>query len=65
MVGHGTTTYTLDYGWGNRILAEETLTGTIAYLYGHDCLGQYDDAEKEWLYYLNDASGYVRQGTDA
>jgi YD repeat-containing protein len=64
VVGQGTTTYTLDYGRGNRILAEETITGAITYLYGHDCLGQYDSAEDEWLYYLNDATGYVRQGAD-
>jgi hypothetical protein len=63
-VGHGTTTYTLDYGRGNRILAEETVTGTLLYLYGRDCLGQYEGAEDEWLYYLNDATGYVRQGAD-
>jgi YD repeat-containing protein len=65
VVGHGTTTYTLDYGRGNRILAEETVTGTLLYLYGRDCLGQYEGAEDEWLYYLNDATGYVRQGADA
>jgi hypothetical protein len=64
VVGQGTTTYTVDYAAGNRILAEETITGAITYLYGHDCLGQYDDAEDEWLYYLNDATGYVRQGAD-
>jgi YD repeat-containing protein len=64
VVGHGTTTYTLDYAQGNRILAEETITGAITYLYGHDCLGQYDSAEDEWLYYLNDGIGYVRQGAD-
>jgi YD repeat-containing protein len=64
VVGHSTTTYTLDYGRGNRVLAEETVSGTLLYLYGHDCLGQYDDAEDEWLYYLNDAIGYVRQGAD-
>jgi len=64
VVGHGTTTYTLDYGRGNRILAEETVTGTLLYLYGRDCLGQYEGAEDEWLYYLNDATGYVRQGAD-
>ena len=64
VVGHGTTTYTLDYGRGNRILAEETVTGTLLYLYGRDCLGQYEGAEDEWLYYLNDATGYMRQGAD-
>jgi len=64
VVGHGTTTYTLDYGRGNRILAEETVTSTLLYLYGRDCLGQYEGAEDEWLYYLNDATGYVRQGAD-
>jgi hypothetical protein len=64
VVGHGTTTYTVDYAAGNRILAEATLTGTLLYLYGHDCLGQYDSVEDEWLYYLNDAIGYVRQGAD-
>jgi hypothetical protein len=75
VVGHGTTTlrqaqgrlYTLDYGQGNRVLAEETVNGTLLYLYGHDCLGQFEDtdAEDEWLYYLNDGIGYVRQGADA
>jgi hypothetical protein len=53
---------TLDYAAGNRILAERTITGTTLYLYGHDCLGEYTD---HWLYYLPDASGYVRQGTDS
>ena len=63
-MGQGTTTYTLDFGRGNRILAETMPTSTVTYLYGHDCLGQYDSAEDEWLYYLNDATGYVRQGAD-
>ncbi|MBD3388173.1 MAG: hypothetical protein GF414_04600, partial [Candidatus Altiarchaeales archaeon] len=63
VVGQGTTTYTLDYVGGNRILAEETLTGTTYYLYGHDCLGEQRDGE--WLYYLSDVEGYVRQGTDS
>jgi hypothetical protein len=62
VVGRGATTYTLDLADGNRILAEQTLTGTTLYLYGHDCLGKYTD---HWLYYLPDASGYVRQGTDS
>jgi hypothetical protein len=62
VVGRGATTYTLDYAADNRILAEKTLTGTTLYLYGHDCLGEYTNA---WLYYLPDASGYVRQGTDS
>jgi len=64
VVGRGTTTYTLDYAAGSRILAEYTVTGTTLYLYGHDCLGQFDDADDEWLYYLADGSGYVRQGVD-
>jgi hypothetical protein len=62
VVGQGTTTYTLDYARGNRILAETTPTSTVTYLYGHDCLGEFRD--QEWLYYLNDGIGYVRQGTD-
>jgi hypothetical protein len=53
----------LDYAGGNRILAEETLTGTTYYLYGHDCLGEQRDGE--WLYYLSDVEGYVRQGMDS
>lgn len=61
VVGQGTTTYTVDYGGGYRVLAEETVTGTLLYLYGRECLGQ-DDGE--WLYYLDDATGYVRQGTN-
>jgi hypothetical protein len=41
-------------------------TSTVAYLYGHDCLGESRDDEpalsgaEGWLYYLNDATGYVR-----
>jgi YD repeat-containing protein len=62
VIGRGATTYTLDYATDNRILAEKTITGTTLYLYGHDCLGEYTNA---WLYYLPDASGYVRQGTDS
>ncbi len=62
VVGHGTTTYTLDYAAGNRVLAEATGDGTVHYLYGRDCLGELRD--DDWLYYLNDASGYVRQGAD-
>ena len=61
--GYGTTLYTLDYAAGNRILAETTPTSTVSYLYGHDCLGE--QREGEWLYYLHDAEGYVRQGADA
>jgi peptidoglycan/xylan/chitin deacetylase (PgdA/CDA1 family) len=37
-------------------------TSTVTYLYGHDCLGESRD--DEWLYYLNDGIGYVRQGAD-
>jgi hypothetical protein len=62
VVGQGTTTVTLDYAAGSRILAEGTITGTTLYLYGHDCLGELRD--DEWLYYLNDAEGLVRQGAD-
>jgi hypothetical protein len=62
VVGHGTTTYTLDYGRGNHILAETMPASTVMYLYGHDCLGELRD--DEWLYYLNDGVGYVRQGAD-
>ena len=52
-----------------RILAETSLTETVLYLYGDDCLGEVRDAEQ--LYYLHDAAGsfaaggYVRQGADA
>ena len=68
VVGYGTTTVTLDYAAGNRILAEETLTGTPRYLYpatslragGHDCLGELRDGA--WLYYLPDAPGRGRPG---
>jgi YD repeat-containing protein len=63
VVGHGTTTVTLDYAAGNQILAETTLTGTVQYLYGRDCLGELRDEER--LYYLNDGDGLVRQGVDA
>ena len=38
-------------------------TSTVTYLYGHDCLGEFRD--DDWLYYLNDGVGYVRQGADA
>jgi len=62
VVGHGATTYTLDYAAGNRILVEETDAGATLYLYGRDCLGELRDGE--WLYYLPDAEGLVRQGTD-
>ncbi|MCP4539892.1 MAG: hypothetical protein GY832_22360 [Chloroflexi bacterium] len=52
----------MDYAAGNRVLAETTGDATMHYLYGYDCLGELrDDA---WLYYLNDATGYVRQGAD-
>ncbi len=63
VVGRGTTTYTLDYAAGGRILAERTVTNTTTYLYGRDCLGEHKSGE--WLYYLSDAGGYVRQGADA
>ena len=70
VVGQETITYSLDYAAGGRILAEETITGTTLYLYpsassgpgGRECLGEYRDSE--WLYYLSDAGGYVRQGAD-
>jgi YD repeat-containing protein len=62
VVGQETTTFTLDYADGNRILAEATLAGAVHYLYGRDCLGELRD--DQWLYYLNDATGYVRQGVD-
>ena len=48
-----TTTVTLDYAAGNRILAEETLTSTTLYLHGRDCLGEFRAGD--WLYYLPDA----------
>jgi YD repeat-containing protein len=71
VVGQGTTTVTLDYAGGNAILAETTLTGTVQYLYGHDCLGELRDDEpglsgaEGWLYYQHDGDRMVRQGTDA
>ena len=63
VVGRGVTTYTLDLAAGGRILAEEALTGTVLYLYGHECLGEERDGQ--WLYYLPDAEGLVRQGVNA
>jgi len=62
VVGQGATTYTLDYAAGNRILAETTDANSTLYLYGRDCLGELRD--DEWLYYLSDAEGLVRQGVD-
>jgi len=59
VVGYGTTTVTLDLAAGNRILAEETISGTTQYLYGRDCLGELRDGD--WLYYLPDAEGLVRE----
>jgi hypothetical protein len=55
VVGHGTTPlrqaqgrlYTLDYGRGNRVLAEETVSGTLLHLSGHDCLGQFEGTDAE------------------
>jgi hypothetical protein len=55
VVGQGTTTYTVDYGGGYRVLAEETVTGTLLYLYpstslgtgGRECLGHL--RRDEWL----------------
>ena len=58
-----TTRYALDYAQGHRILAERTPTGTVTYLYGRECLGEWRGADV--LYYLHDATGHVRQGTDA
>jgi len=63
VVRQGVTTYTLDLVAGGQILAEETLTGRVVYLYGHECLGELRDGQ--WLYYLADAEGLVRQGVDA
>jgi YD repeat-containing protein len=63
VVGRGVTTYTLDLAAGGQILAEEALTGTVLYLYGHECLGELRD--DQWLYYLPDAEGLVRQGVNA
>jgi YD repeat-containing protein len=63
VVGRGVTTYTLDLVAGGQILAEETLTGRVVYLYGHECLGELRDGQ--WLYYLAYAEGLVRQGVDA
>ncbi len=63
VVEQGVTTYTLDLAAGGRILAEETFTGTVLYLYGHECVGELRDSQ--WLYYLPDAEGLVRQGVDA
>jgi hypothetical protein len=62
VVGHGTATYTLDYAAGGRVLAETTGNAAVHYLYGYDCLGELRD--DDWLYYLNDATGYLRQGAD-
>jgi len=49
-------------GVSARILAEATPTETVSYLYGRDCLGE--ERDDEWLHYLHDAEGYVRQGAD-
>ncbi len=57
VAGYGTTTYALDYAAGGRILAETTLTETVAYLYGHECLGE--QRADAWLFYLPDAAGEV------
>jgi len=69
VVGEGTTTYTLDYAAGNRILAETSGDSTVYYPCGHQCAGRAlpvgELRDGAWLYYLNDASGYLRQGTDA
>jgi YD repeat-containing protein len=69
--GYGATTYVLDYAANSRILAETTRTETVAYLYGHECLGEQREDElalsgaEGGLYYLPDTEGYVRQGADA
>jgi hypothetical protein len=71
VVGHGTTTlrqaqgrlYTLDYGRGNRVLAEETVGGTLLYLYGHNCLGQFEEqTQRRWR---SAATGRPKQDTAA
>ncbi len=49
VVGHGVTTYTVDYAGGGRILAESTPTSTVLYPYGLDCLGEIRDGA--WTYY--------------
>ncbi len=45
VVGYGTTPVTLNLAVGNRILAEETISGTTLYLHGRDCLGELRDGE--------------------
>jgi YD repeat-containing protein len=60
--GHGATVYTLDYAADYRILAEQTGISATVYLYGYECLGEFRN--NEWLYYLADGGGYVRQGAD-
>ncbi len=62
VLGYGATQVTLDAAGGQRILAETAPDGVVQYLYGDDCLGEYRDGE--WLYYLNDGAGYVRQSVD-
>jgi len=49
-------------------LAETSGDGAARYLYGRDCAGSGlpvgELRDGDWLYYLNDATGYLRQGTD-
>ena len=49
LVGHDILGWTAGAAWtyaaGGRILAETTLTETVAYLYGHDCLGEQRDGD--------------------
>jgi hypothetical protein len=52
----------LDLTNNGQILVETTPTSRIDYLYGNECLGQYENGH--WLYYLGDGSSYVRQAVD-
>jgi YD repeat-containing protein len=56
-----TTTYALD-AVSRRVLAATTLTDTRIYLYGRAPIGEYGT---EWVHYLSDGQGSVRQLTDA
>ena len=63
VVGRGTTSFVPDYAAGGHILVEDSGVTRTLYVYGRDCLGEVRDGE--WLYYLSDGEGYVRQGVDA
>jgi len=59
-VDGGAITFAWDWASG---LPELLSDGDALYLVGHETLGQFADGA--WTYYLPDAEGLVRQGTDA